>query len=111
VAEVTLTIAGRQYAVHCRDGEEAHLDHLASLVDAKAAVARQATPGLTEVRQLLFAALFLADELNDLKREVAGRQGALDLPESEEPAVRAIESLAQRLEAMALRLAPTPATS
>jgi cell division protein ZapA len=110
VAEVTLTIAGRQYAVHSRDGGEAHLEHLASLVDQKAALARQATPGLTEVRQLLFAALFLADELNDLKREAAGRQGALDLPESDEPAARAIESLAERLESLAQRLAPATST-
>ena len=70
MAEVTVTVAGRPYALHCRDGEEAHIDHLASLVDAKA---RQVS-GMTEVRQLLFAALFMADEINDLKREAAGRQ-------------------------------------
>ena len=100
MAEVTLTIAGRQYAVHCRDGEEAHLGNLAAVVDAKA----KAMPGLTETRMLLFAALFLADELNDLKREVAGRQRSLDLEPSDEPAARALESLAARMEALAERL-------
>lgn len=110
MAEVTLTIAGRQYALHCRDGEEVHLDHLAKLVDAKAAVARQATPGLTEVRQLLFSALFLADELNDLKREAAGRQGSLSLDQQEEPAALALEALAERIETLADRLAPASPT-
>ena len=106
---MTLTIAGRQYQIHCRDGEEAQLDHLATIIDAKAQLARQATPGLTEVRQLLFAALFLADELNDLKREAAGRQRSLDLPDNDDSATRAVEALASRLEKLAERLAPAPA--
>ncbi|GLI99187.1 cell division protein ZapA [Sphingobium sp. BS19] len=109
MAEVTVSIGGRQYAIHCRDGEEVHLDTLAGLVDAKAYVARQSTPGLTEVRQLLFAALFLADEINDLKRELAGRQGSLALPENDDSAAVMIESLAGRLESLAERLAPAPA--
>ncbi|MPT47840.1 MAG: cell division protein ZapA [Sphingobium sp.] len=69
MAEVTLTISGRQYNLHCGDGDENHLFHLAELVEEKAAMARNATPGLTEVRQLLFAALFLADELHDLRTQ------------------------------------------
>jgi len=63
MAEVTLDIAGRHYDVHCRDGEEAQLRRLAAIIDEKTAVARRASPGLTEVRQLLFAAILLADEL------------------------------------------------
>ncbi len=105
MAETTLHIAGRQYAVTCRDGEEAHLAHLASLIEAKAKVARQGAPGLTEVRTLLFAALFLADEMNDLKREAVGRQAKLDLESDDEPAARAIEALAQRIESVTQRLA------
>lgn len=106
MAEMTLTIGGRQYQIHCRDGEEAQLDHLAAIVDAKARQARQATPGLTEVRQLLFAALFLADELADVKREAAGRQRTLDLPSGDDDAATAVEGLAKRLEKLAERLAP-----
>ncbi|AUW58431.1 cell division protein ZapA [Sphingobium sp. SCG-1] len=106
MAEVTVAIGGRQYAINCRDGEESHLSHLAGIVDAKTHVARQATPGLTEVRQLLFAALFLADEINDLKREAAGRQVRLPLAENDDAAAQAIETLAARLESVAERLAP-----
>ncbi|BAV64215.1 cell division protein ZapA [Sphingobium cloacae] len=105
MAETTLHIAGRQYDLRCRDGEEAHLSHLAGLIERKARLAQQATPGLTEVRTLLFAALFLADELNDMKREVAGRQEALPLDGSEDVAVRAIEVLTARLEKLSDRLA------
>lgn len=80
MAEVTLGIGDRQYNVHCGDGEEAHLARLARMIDAKTAIARQSSQGLTEVRQLLFAAVLLADELHDLKIRTEKAQGALDLP-------------------------------
>ena len=109
MAETSLQIAGRHYVVRCRDGEEAHLAHLASLIERKARLAQQNTPGLTEVRTLLFAALFLADELNDLKREAIGRQQQLALGDDDEPAARAIEALAERIEKLRERLAePSP---
>ena len=73
MAETTLHIAGRQYDIRCRDGEEAHLAQLAAMIDGKARAAQQGMPGMTEVRNLLFAALFLADEVTDLRREVGGR--------------------------------------
>jgi cell division protein ZapA len=105
MAETTLQIAGRHYPIRCRDGEEAHLAHLASLIERKARLAQQNTPGLTEVRTLLFAALFLADELNDLKREAIGRQQSLALGDDDDPAVRALESLAARIEKLSDSLA------
>jgi cell division protein ZapA len=104
VAETTLHIAGRVYDLRCRDGEEAHLAHLANLIERKARLAQQNTPGLTEVRTLLFAALFLADELNELKREAIGRQQTLALEPEDEPAVRAVESLTTRIEKLRERL-------
>jgi cell division protein ZapA len=106
MAETTLQIAGRHYPIRCRDGEEAHLAHLATLIEEKARQAQQVTPGLTEVRTLLFAALFLADELNDLRREAAGRQTRLPLEEEDEPAARAVEALAARIEKLRATLAP-----
>ncbi len=108
MAETNLQIAGRHYAIRCRDGEEAHLAHLASLIERKARLAQQNTPGLTEVRTLLFAALFLADELNDLKREAIGRQQSLALNDDDDAAARAIEALAARIEKLSDRLAAPP---
>ncbi|MEC3911365.1 cell division protein ZapA [Sphingobium sp. CR2-8] len=105
MAETTLVIAGRHYQIRCRDGEEAHLGHLATLIEEKARVAQQSTPGLTEVRTLLFAALFLADELGDLRRDIAGRQEKLPLDDADEPGAQAIEALAGRIEKLRDRLA------
>lgn len=109
MAETTLQIAGRHYPIRCRDGEEAHLAHLATLIERKARLAQQNTPGLTEVRTLLFAALFLADELNDLKREAIGRQQQLALEDEDEATARAIETLAARVEKLRATLVePVP---
>lgn len=66
MAEVTLTIAGRNYTVACRDGEEERLKKLAEMVDAKTIDAQAAVGGnLGEARMLLFAALLLADEAEE----------------------------------------------
>lgn len=109
MAEVTLDIGGRHYDVHCRDGEEAQLRRLAAIIDEKTAVARRASPGLTEVRQLLFASILLADELSDLRAQ-GKAQGALDLaPASaatdEQTAAKRLNALAARIETLAQKLA------
>ncbi|QHL90613.1 cell division protein ZapA [Sphingomonas changnyeongensis] len=119
MADVTIEIGGRRYDVTCRDGEEDQLRRLARLVDDKAAQARAAVGGVTEVRQLLLASLLLADELVDLRAardrtagEGAGREGralppvATGAPAGSgpiaDPAIAgAIEQLAARMERIA----------
>lgn len=101
MAEVALPIGGRSYVIACRDGDEERLRHLATLVDAKTQEARRAVPGLTEVRQLLFAALYLADDLKDLKSGVVPPG-----PSATDPRLAdALEGLADRMESLATRLA------
>lgn len=63
MAEVDLVIGGHHYSLSCADGEEAALQRLATIVDQSVASARAMTGGLTETRQLLFAAILLADQL------------------------------------------------
>jgi cell division protein ZapA len=66
MADVRLSVAGREYIVTCKDGEEARLHALGNLVDSKAREAGGAG-GLNESRTLLFAGLLLADQLHDLQ--------------------------------------------
>ncbi|WP_294395218.1 cell division protein ZapA [uncultured Sphingomonas sp.] len=96
MAQVTLKVGGRRYELACRDGEEPHLELLGTMVDAKAHQAARALGNANEPRQLLLAALLLADELSEL------RAGAPD-PERDSTA-RALQTLAQRIEALAERL-------
>jgi cell division protein ZapA len=102
MAQVDIRIGNREYELSCRDGEEDHLRLIARLVDRKAAAAAETMGDLNEARQLLLAALLLADELNDLSA------GAVERP-SVAPAVdlsltTALERLADRMESLAERL-------
>lgn len=112
MAEVSLSIGGRNYTVHCGDGEEAQLTRLSQMIDAKTAIARQASPGLTEVRQLLFSAILLADELQEIRAKDEKAQGALDLSPADNEAGEAMMAarmnvLAARIESLADKLADT----
>ena len=90
MADVKLTIAGRPYDVHCADGEEAQLLQLAAVVDEKA----REIQGGTEVRQLLFAALMLADDAQEAK-------GKVQKAEPQSDSLRAAVALAESREAAA----------
>jgi cell division protein ZapA len=99
MASVEVEIAARRYAVACRDGEEAHLREVAAIVDRKAQDAGTALGSLSEVRQLLFASLLLADEV---KEHRAGNPVAPD--DDSGRIADALERLAGRVEALAQRL-------
>ena len=64
MSDVTLKVGGRKYTVACQDGQEAHIERLAAVIDNKLT-----TMGTNlsnqEAKNLLFAALLLADELDE----------------------------------------------
>ena len=97
MAEVELTIAGRPYRVAGRNGEEETLRQAGAMVDAKSREALAGLGTLSESRQLLFAALLLADQLID-GREFEVPKGPYD------DLVQRTHGLAQRLESLADRL-------
>ena len=94
MAEVELTIAGRNYRVACRTGEEDTLRAAGMLVDAKSKEALAGLGTLSESRLLLFASLLLADQIVD------GRK--VDLPSGPDPdLVERATNVALRLESLA----------
>ena len=107
MAEVSVEVAGRSYPLTCRDGEEAHLRLIAGLVDAKAKDAARAVGGVNETRQMLLAALLLADELND--RRLADTPPPA--PQSGPDLAPILETLAERIETLAERLENKPANA
>jgi len=99
MANIDIEVGGRRYNVSCRDGEEEHLHSVAAEVDRRAHEAASAMGSLTETRQLLFAALLIADEMKDV-RSGAGIPDPVPLPP--DPAVaQALERLAARMESLA----------
>lgn len=102
MAEVTLDIAGRQYQVACRDGEEENLRAAARLVDGKSREALAGLGTLSETRQFLFASLLLADQmLEDPNAPAPAGAGGDDLAPRVERLAERLESLAAALEALA----------
>ena len=97
MAEVDLSIAGRQYRVACRTGEEDSLRAAAALVDSKSREALAGLGTLSEARQLLFASLLLADQLVDRRRAEPTQADPL-LPERAQSLALRLESLAETLE-------------
>ena len=107
MAEVDIEVGGRHYTLSCRAGEEDQLRALGAIVHAKTIDAAKQVGGLGELRQLLFAALLLADELNDLRAAATAKSPRILPPQAEEsdPALAtALERLAERMEALANRV-------
>ena len=64
MSDVTLKVGGRNYTVACQDGQEAHIERLAGMIDDKLST-MGANLSSQEAKNLLFAALLLADELDE----------------------------------------------
>ena len=93
MAEVTLSLIGRSFAVACRDGEEPHLRHLESLLQRHAETAQRASGGINSERTLFYLALILADLLDEAERNP---------PSGVSPVL--LDRIADRLEAVAAAL-------
>ncbi len=104
MATIDLVIAGRRHELSCRDGEEAHLRRIAAMVDAKANDAARGMGGMSEARQMLFAALMLADELNDLRTATPAAA-----PPTDAVVAEVIEHLAERIERLSTMIADAAA--
>lgn len=70
MSTVTLSIGPKSYTVACADGQEAHIRALGAMIAEKYAQLGSARAPL-EAQNLLFAALFMADELAEARKHVA----------------------------------------
>jgi cell division protein ZapA len=100
MAQVTLKINGYAYNVGCQDGEEPHLLAMAEQIEERVTRAKALGPQSGEARLLVMAALFMADELHDLRLEMkAGAKGKT--PAAEKASQERLKKLAARAEAIA----------
>lgn len=67
MANVMLQIGGRTHPIACRDGEEARVEELGRMLDARWPAANRAAGGSPE-RALLLVALMLADALDEAEQ-------------------------------------------
>ncbi|MGL4440296.1 MAG: cell division protein ZapA [Bosea sp. (in: a-proteobacteria)] len=121
MGQVTVTISGKVYRMSCGDGEEAHLEGLAAIYDARIEDMRKGLGELGDMRLHVMAALTLADEMSEMKKRVEGLELKLDAlkgdagsaetraEQVERLATDAITSAAERIEKVARALSPAPA--
>ena len=102
MAELDLGIAGRSYRVACRAGEEENLRRAAALVDEKSREALAGLGAMSEGRQLLFAALLLADQL--IERVAVTPPTPSQPPQADPQVLRRVEAIAERIERLAADL-------
>jgi cell division protein ZapA len=106
MAQVTVEVNGRPYAVGCEDGQEQHLLSLARLFDQQVRHVSADMGQLGETRLFLMGALLLADELADAKTRLATLQAELARLQTERSrietrAVTALEAAAHKIEKLA----------
>ena len=111
MAEVTLSINGRNYSVACDDGEETHLERLAGLINQRIDDLKTVIGQVDEPRLLVMTSLLIADELSEasskLKVPAADSQGVALAKAMEQEAAATLDRCAGRLEAIAASLEDT----
>ena len=70
MAQVVVTIAGRTYRMNCEDGQESHLQGLASDIDRRTGELRGSFGEIGDQRLVVMTALTIADELDGAKRKI-----------------------------------------
>jgi cell division protein ZapA len=83
MAEVSVTLNGRQFRMACEDGQEEHLMDIARALDTRIAGLRERFGEAGDTRLTVMAALTIADELGEmsarlklLEEELAGLKDA-----------------------------------
>ena len=96
MSTVTLNIGPKTYTVACADGEEAHIEALGAMIAEKYALLGASRAPL-EAQNLLFAALFLADELAEVRKR-GGDAGPRVAPQADTAEADALRETIAQLE-------------
>lgn len=92
MSTVTLSIGPKSYSVVCADGQEAHIRALGAMIAEKYAQLGSARAPL-EAQNLLFAALFMADELDQARKQLCGTPEPAPEPAAERAHAPAAETV------------------
>jgi len=116
MAQVTVTIDGKQYRMACDEGQEEHLIELASRFDRYVLHLKGSFGEIGDQRLTVMAGIMIMDELNELQKRMRGmesevatlrktRDDALVKADKNDAALTgALSTLAERMEGLAARL-------
>jgi len=104
MAQVEVTINGRNYQIACDDGQEAHLVQLGEYIDKRVQELVSAIGQVGDSRLLVMTSLLIADELAetyaDLKKTSAAMESAVSAEAMEEKLAAIVDAAALRIEAV-----------
>lgn len=110
MAQITLTINGRDYNMACDDGEEDRIRQLANYLNTKLEMISKSGASKNEMHLFMLTSLVLADEVFEQK---AGKKGAKDVqpvvytgldPVEEAQLKQVIEGLTERVQALSKKI-------
>ncbi len=106
MAEISITINGRNYGIACDDGQEKRVQELGRYVDMRLREIARAGAATNESHLLVLTTIILADEIADMKAHGAmipqpSQTGVRMTDEEEESIVSAIDLLAARIDQIA----------
>ena len=104
VAQVSITIHGRQYQIACDDGQAAHLTRLGRYLDERASDLIAATGAISEPLLLVMTSLLVADELADTVAELESLSAQAKNGVENADFVAALDAVRARVEEVAARL-------
>ena len=117
MGQVNVVISGKTYRMACDDGQEVHLTALGERLSATIEQLRERFGEIGDQRLTVMAAITMADQFSESERRLAQIENELTGLEEARSAVlerqeivdgrmaQAIEGIAERLEALATRLA------
>ena len=116
MAQVTVSIDGKQYRMACDEGQEDHLIDLAERFDRYVLHLKDSFGEIGDQRLTVMAGIMVMDELSELQKRITGMEDEmLTLRKGHDDALRradksdaaltgALDSLAGRMEALAATL-------
>ncbi len=108
MAEITLTINGRNFGISCDDGQEQRVMDLGHYVDGRLKDISRAGAASNEAHLLVLTSLMLADEVFDLRNQISNLggedQNVESIKQDELVIAQAIDHLAERIDTIAGRI-------
>lgn len=105
MAELTLTINGKNFSIACDDGQEQRVMDLAHFIDSRVGDVARAGAAQSESHLMVLTSLMLADEIFELRDQIyhggGEPQSAGKLREQELAIAGAIEQIAERIDGLA----------
>lgn len=120
MAQLSVTIDGKQFRMACEDGQEAHLEKLAAHLDQRVKTMRESFGEIGDLRLAVMAALMVCDEYYEEKRRnetlqesaqhdrAARSEAAESVNQRDNAIAAAIDGLTQRIERITRSLTHAP---